>query len=175
MAREPFEEVVVVLAKLVEDGARLTFLGRSQLDFVRCLDSVLGGRAGSSHSPQAGAFILPLSSSDFVLAAITRGPLDSFVVRGTTSSLLSWVSFLTGRGGGFRFGRRGGPVGMLALDCVAVVLVTFSFGRLNDFCLMTGLLGSGGFGRPFGSMTSVGDRPMWAAFNEAIRSCKVID
>lgn len=73
--RELFEAVVVVLAMLDTEGVLLPTLGLSVNDFVRVFGSVLGGKAGNSHSPHAGALTLGPLSSDFVLDAVTRGPL----------------------------------------------------------------------------------------------------
>lgn len=58
----------------VLDGARLTYFGLSSEYFLvggfPCWP--LGGRAGSSHSPQAGALIRLAESVDFVRVAVTR-------------------------------------------------------------------------------------------------------
>jgi hypothetical protein len=104
-----------VLTIEVLDGARLTYFGLSSEYFLvgafACWP--LGGRAGNSHSPHAGALIRLAESVDFVRVAVTRAdevsvvlvvPLDA--VDATEPLLSSSIElFLVGRGGGcFRTG-----------------------------------------------------------------------
>lgn len=141
--REPFERVVAVLATLDTEGVLVAGFGLSAKDLVRCLGSALGGRGGSSHSPQAGAFIRDPFSSDLVRVAVTRGPSYAVATGDGTTALvrLSWVLFRVGNGGGcFRAGRGGGPLGRLDMGGCADVLMAFSLGMLNDFCFITGRL-----------------------------------
>jgi len=138
---EVLEALAPLLVILDMGGVLLTTVGPAANDFVRGFASVLEGRAGtSSPSPHTGARTLGLSSSDFVLEAVTRGALQLLdTVEDTLYCLsVSCELFLAGSGGGcFRVGKGGGPLGRFAMGNCAVVLMVFSLGTLNVFCCFT--------------------------------------
>jgi hypothetical protein len=105
----------------------------------------LGGKAGSSHSPHAGALtrsdelalVLAVDFVPVLLVVMTEDAIDS--TEGLRSA--SCEAFRTGRGGGGRRTGRGGGAGLLPIRASVTEPLTFSGGLLKDFVLCrSGLL-----------------------------------
>lgn len=139
-------EVRVDETLLVLEGARLAYLGLSDEYFLGGSTASRSGKGGSSHSPQAGAFILSL---DFVLLRFNLLSSPSVVVAemiDVTEPLLGGSSELFRCGGGgacWRMGN-GGGAGWLPIRESVMEPLTSSGGLLTVFCLtiMGRLLGT---------------------------------
>lgn len=161
-------EMLVVL-----EGARLTYLGRSVEYFLGWLAWPLGGRAGRSLSPHAGAFT---RSVELLLEAVVREaelPPVAADERDSVEGLLSDSSdsFLTGRGGNAFLTGRGGGAGRLPMVASVTEPLSCSGGLLTDFCLIrlgrrAGICGGA---LEVGRGGSPGVRPVCEAFRAAIR------